>query len=105
MLPEPARWPRRPPVEITQQVHGGRDEQHADQRRVHNHRDRQTDTDLLNKDDARAAKGSEHDCQEQSGAGNQPAGALNARGDRLLVIARLVIAFFDTAEQENLVVH
>ena len=101
---EPAQRRGRPPVPAPEQPHEGGDEQHADDRRVDDHRDGLAERDLLHEEDFRGAEREEHDRQQRGRGRDHAARALDAERDRLGVGQPAVAVLLDPREHEDRVV-
>src|SRR5215216_6706914 len=64
------------PVALTEQLHGGREQDRADDRRVDQDRDGKTDADLLGELVAADGEGAEDGDHDERGAGHDAGGAL-----------------------------
>src|SRR5215216_2500197 len=102
---EPAQGGRGPPVPAAHQLHGRRDQQHPDHGGVEQDRDGHAQTHLLDGQQLPGGEAEEHDHDQGRRRGDDPPGALQAEGDRPVVVAGLVPGLLDPRQQEHLVVH
>lgn len=86
---------RGPPVALAEESRRGRDEEGADDGRINDDGDGQTDPELLDGEDLSSRAPSEHDHDEQGRRGDDASGALEAEGDGLVGVAGLVVDLLD----------
>src|SRR5215216_4410971 len=102
---QPAQGRRGPPVPAAHQLHGRRDQQHPDHGGVEHDRDGHAQAHLLDGQQLPGGEAEEHDHDQRRRRGDDPPGALQAEGDRPVVVAGLVPGLLDPRQQEHLVVH
>src|SRR5439155_9532310 len=78
---------RRPPVPSPEEAHRRGDDERAHERRVDGDGERHTEADRLDEEDLGEAEGGEDADHDRGRAGDQPATALEALGDRGGVVA------------------
>ena len=102
---EAAQRSRRPPVGLAGELHERRHQRARMMVASISTASARPMPNSLMKRDARRGEGEERDRQEQRGGGDDAAGALQAEGDRVVVVAGAVVLLLDPREQEHLVVH
>jgi hypothetical protein len=102
---EPVQPARQVPVVLAKEVHGGRDEQQADERRVQREGDGDAEAHLLEGDELAGGKASEDDDDDRRRPGDQARSRRHPVHDRAWSVAGLAPPLVDAAEQEHLVVH
>ena len=102
---ESPQRPRRPPVDILEQAHHGRDDEHPHHCRVDHHRSRQADADRLDQQHLGEAEGEEDDDHDPRRAGDDPATPRQPFGHREQVVAGPLVDLLDPRQQHHLVVH
>jgi hypothetical protein len=91
-----------PPVGGAEQGHGGRDQEAADQGGVDGDGDGQGQAEFLDAHGLPGGEAEEHDDDQARGRGDDPVGALQAGGDRVVGIAGLFVGLLDPGQQEHL---
>ena len=104
-LRQPAQALGQVPVALAEQLHRGRQQDGADDRRVDQDRGGEADADLLGQLVAGEREGAEDRDHHERGAGHDAGRALDAVGDRVVVAHAAVHGFADAAEDEHVVVH
>src|SRR6266545_3788247 len=102
---QPLEPPRQVPVPLAEQLHRGRQEHGAHDRRVDEHRDREAEPHLLHRDLAHRGEEREDADHDERGARDRSRRAGDRVRDRFLRPLTRVDAFLDAAEDEHVVVH
>src|SRR3954471_1039153 len=95
---------RQPPNPVAYQEHQGRQQDDADDGGVENDGHGETDADLAYSGDRRAGKGDEDGHHDDRGARDHTRRLLQAKFNRLRVIAELVVVLAHAHEQEDRVI-
>src|SRR5829696_9050251 len=95
----------RPPVPIAQDPHRGRDEEDADNGRIHEDGDGKPQADGFGRGDAGEGERAGDDDNNGGRGGNYAGGRYEALGDASGVRFAMLVGLADTREQEDLVIH